>query len=139
MFTGGSGLDLAAMDTLIDQISIFPLEFLTIGAFPIFSSRDQGVTTRTFNGESPENQKRDTCKDKKRTDEFELDTGGKLIKFTGTGQNDIEQKCNGRNSEKFKTKMKIDTFQGLFFHGAGSIKRVNSYARSFSLYLFPKF
>ena len=138
MFTGCSGLDLPAMDTLIDQISILPLEFVTIGAFPILYSNHQGVTTGIFNGESSENQKRDTCKDKKRTDEFELDTGGKLIEFAGTGQNDIEQKCNGRNREKFKTK--IDTFQGLFFHGAGSVKRINSYARFFlSLYLLPKF
>lgn len=85
MFTGCSGLDLPAMDTLIDQIPILALGFVTIGAFPIFSSRDQGVTTWTFNGESPENQKRDACKDKKRADEFELKTGGKLIKFPGTG------------------------------------------------------
>ncbi len=139
MFTGCTGLNLPAMDTLINQVPILPLEFVTIVAFPIFSSRDQSVTTRTFKGESPENQKRDTCKHKKRTNELELDTFGKLIKFTGSGQNDIEQKCKGCNCEKFKTKMKIDTFQGLFFHGAGSIKRVNSYTRSLSLYLLPKF
>jgi hypothetical protein len=97
MFTGGRGLDLPAVDTLIYQVPILPLEFVTIGALPIFPRRDQGVTTRTFNGESPENQKRDTGKHKKRADEFELNTGRKLIKFTGSGQNDIKQKCNGRN------------------------------------------
>lgn len=116
MFTKGRGLDLPAVNTLINQVPILPLGFMTIGAFPIFPRRDQGVTIRTFNGESPENQKRDTCKHKKRTDELELNTGGKLIKFTGSGQNDIKQKCNGRNCEKFKPKMEIDTFQGFFFH-----------------------
>jgi hypothetical protein len=116
MFTGGRGLDLPAVDTLINQVPILPLEFMTIDAFPIFPRRDQGVTTRAFNGESPENQKRDTGKHKKRADEFELNTSGKLIEFTGSGQNDIKQKCNGRNCEKFKPKMKIDTFQGFFFH-----------------------
>jgi hypothetical protein len=85
MFTEGRGLDLPAMDTLINQVPILPLGFMTIGAFPIFPRRDQSVTTRTFKGESPENQKRDTGKHKKRADEFELNTGGKLIKFTGSG------------------------------------------------------
>jgi hypothetical protein len=84
------------------------------------------MTTWTFYREPSENKKRDTCKDKKRADEFELDTGGKLIKLAGSGQNDIEQKCNGRNGEEFKTKMKIDIFQRMFFHWAGSIKSVNS-------------
>jgi hypothetical protein len=90
MFTGSRGLDLPAVDTLINQAPIFPLEFMTIGAFPIFPRRDQGVTTRTFNGKSLKNQKRDTGKHKKRADEFELNAVGKLIKFTGSGQNDIK-------------------------------------------------
>jgi len=139
MFTNGSGLDLPTMDTFINQKPILPLGFLTIGAFPIFSGRDQDVTTRAFNGESSENQIRDSGKDKKRADEFELDTSGKLIKFAGSGQNDIEQKGNGRNREKFKTKMKIDTFQGLFFHWADSIKALILKANFVSLYLLPKF
>ena len=85
MLTGCSGLDLPAMNTFIDQISILSLEFVTIGAFPILSSGDQGVAARAFNGESPENQKRDACKDKKRADEFKLNARGKLFEFTGTG------------------------------------------------------
>lgn len=126
MITRCCGLNLTAMDTFINQISVFPLQFMTIFTFPIFSSRNQCLATRTFNGESSENKKRDACKDKKWADKFELDTGGELIKFAGSRQNDIEQKCNGRDGEEFKTKMKIDIFQRMFFHWAGSIKSVNS-------------
>ena len=85
MFTGRSGLDLPAVDTLINQEPILPLKFVTIDAFPIFFSRNQSMATGTFNGKSSENQKRDPGKHKKRADEFELDTGGKLIKFPGSG------------------------------------------------------
>ena len=100
---------------------------MAIFAFPIFSSRDQFRTIGAFDGKFSENQKRDTRKKKKRTDEFELGTGSKFFKLTGTGQNDIDQKCNGCNRKKFKTKMEKTIFQGLFFHGAGS--RVKGFGR----------
>ena len=94
--------------------------FVTIVTFPIFLGGNKCGTTRTFYGKSSENQIRDTGEDKIRTDEFELKARSELIEFPGTGENNIEQKCNGRNREKFKAKMKIDRFQGFFFHGPGS-------------------
>jgi len=40
MLTGGSSLNLPAVEALINQVHILPLGFMTIGAVPIFSSRD---------------------------------------------------------------------------------------------------
>jgi len=108
------------METFINEITIFPLMFVTIVTFPIFFGGHQSGTTRTFYGKSSENQIRDTGENKIGTDEFELKAGSKLIEFAGTGQNDIDQKCKGCNREKFKPKVKIDRFQGFFFHVPGS-------------------
>jgi len=108
------------METFINEITIFPLIFVTIVTFPIFPGGHQCGTTRTFDGKSSENQIRDTGEDKIGADEFELKAGRKLIEFAGTGQNDIGQKCKGCNRKKFKAKMKINRFQGFFFHVPGS-------------------
>jgi len=77
------------MNTFINEIPIFSLQFMAGIALPVLFRGDQFIAIGALDGKSFKYKEKKPGQDKIGPHEFELKGGSELIKFRGTGQNNI--------------------------------------------------